>query len=114
VTLAGLAALLLYAGWKYLPVFIQSRKVDEVLTSIRSEAAHLSWDRLNSREGEQLLERATREIVALGVDETDLQVYFAPDYRSVHADYTVELEYPLVGTTTLEFHREDKIPRPDP
>jgi hypothetical protein len=111
--LLALAVLFVYGVWKFVPPFMQALEVDESLSRVKYEAARLPWEKLDSRVGEDMLARCEHEIEELGVDPDTLEVYFSPDFHSVHADYTAVLTHPLVGTTTLKFHREQEIRRDD-
>ena len=111
VLLGLVAALFLYGVWKYLPPYFQAREVDESLARVKYEAIRVPWERLNSREGEVMIERLIKEIEALGVDPGSLEVYFSEDFDAVHADYATVVVHPVIGATTLEFHRRVEIPR---
>jgi hypothetical protein len=110
VTLVALLVVGGYLGWKLVPVYWQAQKVDRALSAVVHEAAGLDLHRRDLRE-DRLLERLQAEIVGLGVADHLLQVYFAPDYSSVHADYTVEVGLLLVGTRPIEFRRHAEVPQ---
>jgi hypothetical protein len=112
VTLTLLLLAAGYLGWKFVPVYWQAHKVDTALTRTRWEASKIHLVTSDSREP-RLLDSLREEILSLGVDERFLEVYFAPDYTSVHADYTALVHHPFGKVTTLEFERRVKVPRDD-
>ncbi len=108
--LALVVAAGIYGGIKFIPPYWQANKVDNVLSTAKWEAAEIPLYGGGSM-ADALLERVKDDVIALGVDERTLDVYFAPDYTSIHADYVVVVSHPFDKTTTLEFERSLDIPR---
>jgi hypothetical protein len=99
-----------YVGFKFIPPYWQAQKVDNALSTVKWEVSKLPlYDRTGR--ADVLLERLKTEVIAVGVDEQYLRVYFEPDYTSVHADYYVFVHHPFGKMTTLEFRRSIDIPR---
>jgi hypothetical protein len=98
-----------YLGYKFVPVYWNARKVDDVLDAARFKASEIDPYRGQDL-ADRLLEQVTDDIVELGVDPTYLEVYFEGDYTSLHADYTVFVHLPFGKTVTLEFARKVDIP----
>ena len=102
----------IYAGFKFIPPYWQANKVDNVLTAVKWEAAEIPLYG-GGTAADTLVERVRNDVIALGDDEAPLDVYFAPDYTSIHADYVVVVTHPFGKTTTLELQRALEIPRDD-
>lgn len=101
-----------YAGYKLIPIYWQAHKVGNSLDSVRWEASKINLIERDSRE-EQLLERARNDIRELGVQDPYLDVYFGTDYRSVHADYAVDVSFLLLGNKRFYFKKQREIERRD-
>ena len=109
----GLTLLLVagvYAGWKFIPPYWQAQKVDNALSAVKWEASKIKLVEHDGRD-EELLARLREKLGKLGIEQRYLNVYFAPNYTSVHADYYVFVHHLFGKTTKLEFRRKLAIPR---
>ena len=105
-----LAVALVYLGWKFGAVYWQAHKVDTAMDAIKYEAAELTPTDDYER-AERLLERVTRAVTALGIDDPNLAVFFAENYTSVHVNYKVEMRFWFGYERTMKFERSLEIPR---
>ena len=112
VLLVAVLTALGYLGWKIIPVYWQANQVDNALSSAQFEASKIHLIQADPRE-EKLLDRLHEDIIALGIEERRLQVYFARDYSSIHADYWVRVKFPFDYAYDFEFKRKMSIERDD-
>ena len=101
-----------YLGFKFIPVYWQRYKVDEILTDIAFGAIDLRLSNPDVRydQEQKLLAKARERITALGIDGETLTIYFADDMSSVNADYSVVVNLPVLEPTVLDFKRSVNVP----
>jgi hypothetical protein len=111
------AAVGIYLGVKFIPVYWQARQVDSKLDECAIElAGYNAPSDARDRLGEKIVAKCTAELHALGVpDQTDqpLEVWFAPDYSDLEAKYKVTVEHPFFGyvkPTVMIMHRKRRVP----
>jgi hypothetical protein len=115
VLLLALAAA--YAGWKFVPVYWQARKVDEALDEIKMSGA--TFYRMNPQvrqaEADKILARSIARLHEMGLkDEPDqpIQVWFSPNFEKLQAKYMVIVKHPVGKPTVMIMEREREMPRP--
>ena len=117
----GLVLLLaagVYAGWKFIPVYYQAWKVDEILSELKNEASDLRTSTLSGASAGEfaagICDRAVQRIHELGIiDQPDfpVRVEFSAGYADLIAHYRVVVTHPLVHkTTTIDFARTIAVP----
>lgn len=105
-----------YAGWKFIPVYWQARKVDQILDEEKMAGAsfHRMKDELRPGVAEQIVAKAVTRIYELGVEdvgEQPLQVWFSPDWTELNAKYQVVVRHPVGEPTVLTMERKVDVPR---
>jgi hypothetical protein len=106
-----------YAGWKFIPVFWQSRKVDQVLDEEKMAAVgfHRLRDELRPAAADAIVAKAVTRIYEMGIeDQPDqpLQVWFDADYAALNARYQVVVRHLLVDkSTVITMDRRVAVPR---
>ena len=99
-----------YFGWKFIPVYYQAHKVDTILQGHRRESTEIDKHRTDKTE-DRILGEVTEELRELGIEDPRMKVYFAPDYTSLHVDYSVEVRFFFGKSKTLYFERSVEIER---
>lgn len=95
-----------YAGWKFVPVYWQARKVDQVLDEEKMAAASIDRLRDDARAttADSVVAKAVTRIYEMGIEdqaEQPLQVWFDADYGALNARYQVVVRHPVVDKTTI-------------
>ena len=107
----------IYAGWKFIPVYWQARKVDAALDEIKLPAAEFVFknEDVKTQEGERMLAAAIARLHDMGIDDMPdqpLQVWWGPDYTELHAKYRVIVTHPaILKPTILDMERVRKVPK---
>jgi hypothetical protein len=111
------AAVGIYLGVKFIPVYWQARQVDEVLDTYAVQVSGFNQaSEARDKLGEGIVQKATAELHAMGIaDQTDqpLEIWFAPDYSQIEAKYEVIVNHPFWGyvkPTVMVMHRKRKVP----
>lgn len=104
-----------YAGYKFIPVFWQARKVDEVLDTekMRAVSFHRAPDEVKQREADIIVTKAAARVYELGIDDQPdqpLQVWFSPDYSELNARYQVVVRHPFGKSTVMTMNRTVEVP----
>jgi hypothetical protein len=118
VSLVLLLVALVYAGWKFGPVFWQAQKVDQALDELKLQVADIqSWSVDQRRDAEaKLIAKATERLRELGIedhDEQPIQIWFSSDYRRILARYMVVVRHPfgpIWRTTRITMNRDVAVP----
>jgi hypothetical protein len=105
-----------YFAVKYVPVYWQRHKVEEILVDVGMQSADLPDlnDKDLAAEEERLLEEARTRIQALGVggpDGVDLDVSYDPDYTYISASYSVTVNHVIGKPHVLKFTRKGRVPQ---
>ncbi len=103
----GLAAGLYCAIQFGIPKY-QDWKVSGALADTKREAGRFVPGTDDPREG-PVLEDLRRRIVDIGVDDSELAIYFGVDNDTLHVDYTVIIKHPFVDPTVWEFSHSESI-----
>ena|SRR5215467_10416430 len=108
-----------YLGWKFIPVWWQSRQVDEELDTFAVQAVQFPryTDEVRQRDGEKIVTSAIIALHQMGIqDQADqpLEVWFSPDWSELHARYEIIVQHNLanlVKPTVMRMHRIRKVPQ---
>ena len=105
-----------YAGYKFIPVYWQARKVDQVLEEEKMAAVsfHRLREELRATSADVIVGKAVTRLYEMGIeDQVDqpLQVWFSPDYTELNARYQVVVRHPFEKSTVLTFDRHVSLPR---
>jgi hypothetical protein len=105
-----------YAGYKFVPVFWQARKVDEVLDgeSVRAASFHRVTDEVRQPQAEGIVTKAIAKLYELGIDDQPdqpLQVWFSPDYTELNARYLIVVQHPFGKSTLMTMNRTVQVPQ---
>jgi hypothetical protein len=108
----------IYAGWKFIPVYYQAWKVDDVLEEVRFQAADVRGGAISYGAQREMADKIQAAVLAkvreLGiVDQPDfpIEVAFTDGFAQLYVRYRVVVRHLLVKkTTTLEFKRTLDIP----
>jgi hypothetical protein len=105
-----------YAGYKFVPVYWQARKVDQVLDE--EKLAMVNVGRLAEEHrapvADKAIAKAITRLYEMGIEdvgEQPLQVWFSPDYGELNARYQVVVRHPVGKATVLTFDRHVTVPR---
>ena len=112
VAVVLLVAGAIYLGWKFIPVYWQAQKVENLLDGYKQEASEIRLHERDSRE-EQILDRIRNDVIELGIDDPRLLVQFGPDYKTLSVSYKVEIRFIFGKSKTLEFNPTVDVPRDD-
>jgi len=108
IVIATIAVLAIYLGIKLVPVWWQAREVDEAIESFQHDASMVSVREADHRD-QQIVDDLFQKTVDLGVDESSLEVYWGPNYTSLHVEYTVEVGFPFGLHRSFHFHRHADV-----
>jgi hypothetical protein len=96
-----------YAGWKLVPVYWSSYKVDELVGATAAQADGIGMGQREARDKleKQLLTALKERIAELGItpEEHGLQVYFTDGFSALHAEYDIVVEFPFDKRFTRHF-----------
>lgn len=101
-------AAVLYGGWKYIPPYYQSYRVGSALGDVRRDAGRFIPGTGDPREG-SLFEQLRRDVLDKGVDESTLSIYWGPENKSLHVEYTVMIHHLVGDPVEMNVHRQEKI-----
>jgi hypothetical protein len=108
IILYGALAAGLYCAWQFGIPYYQGWRVDGALSDARREAGRFIPGVNDPRE-ESVLGLLRKEVIDLGADEDTLQLYFAQDGKSLHAEYTIVINHPFGDPTVWNFHHQEPI-----
>jgi|GEM_PF-5542572 len=100
----------LYAATKFVPVYMQGAEVESILDSYRHNAASLDVNDPGDSE-DKILDAATADIIALGIEERYLEVYFTDGFETLNADYRVVVRFPFGKSVNLDMAQAIPVPQ---
>ncbi len=104
------AVFVVYCAVKFVPVYLDASNVETILDEARYDASKLG-DFAGQGRVDRVLDGVRDKILALGVEDELLDVYFDDEMESLHADFTVVVHHPFGMSTELEFERSVAIER---
>lgn len=99
-----------YAGVKFVPVYLLNSEVDTVLTAAKHDAAQID-ETTTDTQRDRLLADVRERLLEVGVDGDTLEVYLEDDFSRLYAEYVAVVEHPFGQRTTFELQRSVEIPR---
>ncbi len=112
MAIVALVAVGIYFGWKFIPVYWQAQKVENILAGYKQEASEISLHGQDSRES-SIIDRVREDLIELGIDDPRPLVKFGPGYKSLGVTYKVEVRFLFGKSKTLEFDTSVDVPRDD-